>query len=288
MDLKEADWSALLLPTTSASASAYSQSGVAQPSPSAQSSPSTSANGESSISSSTHAARRSTASNVANLLTLTELRKAAWARIYASGISTGNAAISTTRVPTWKQFDALMIRRHRYIAVDPRDNRTLGWVACLDPYPQWSYLYDDDKNGDAGLELPDGRQGRVAEVQVMVAEAERHRGVGTFLVKSVLASLAADRTYSMVQASFFVENQAARRLLEKCGFDKGQETTCAVKMLDGPQKGSERRLITVEHRFSPCNEPPTQKQQRSNSADPPIAIDTTINPTSLLKRPRQE
>ncbi len=57
---------------------------------------------------------------VANLLALTELRKAAWARIYASGLITGDAAITTTRVPTWKQFDSLMIKRHRYIAVDPR------------------------------------------------------------------------------------------------------------------------------------------------------------------------
>ena len=78
------------------------------------------------------------------MLTLTELRKAAWSRIYSSGIKNGDAAISTIRVPTWKQFDTLMIKRHRFIAVDPRDNRTLGWIACFHPYPQWSVLCDDD------------------------------------------------------------------------------------------------------------------------------------------------
>ncbi|CBQ72755.1 conserved hypothetical protein [Sporisorium reilianum SRZ2] len=255
-------------------------------SPSTQSSPSTCANGEPSGNSSILHARRSASSNVANLLALTELRKAAWARIYASGISTGDASITTTRVPSWKQFDTLMIRRHRYIAVHPRDNRTLGWIACFEPYPQWSCLYDDEAatvQADANGE----RQGASAEIQVMVAEAERGKGVGTFLVKSVLESLRADSRYSRVQASFFEGNDAARSLLEKCGFERVLERTGAARMLDGPAKGEWRDLMTVEYELPPWHEATTQ-QQLSNSTDASTAIDTTVDPLSLLKRPRLE
>lgn len=252
---------------------------------SASASPSTpAANGEKRSSSSS---RRSPSSNVANLLALTELRKAAWARIYTSGISTGDAAISTTRLPTWKQFDALMIRRHRYIADDPRDNRTLGWVACFQPYPQWSALYEDEEQ----LGNEDGRQGRTAEIQVMVAESERKRGVGNFLVSSVLASLEADSRYSTIQASFFVENEAARQLFERCGFDAVGTRENAVKMVDGPNKGVWRDLVTVEYKLPPIQLPTPQQTQDQHqhdqtSLEPQIAIDTTIDPNALLKRPR--
>lgn len=223
-------------------------------------------------------ATRSSASSVANLLTLTELRKAAWARIYSSGLSTGDSAISTTRVPTWKQFDTLMIKRHRYIAVDPRDNRTLGWIACFDAFPHISTSYDEDQL-DVGS--GDDREGRCAEVQVMVAEAERGRGVGTYLVKAVLASIEADRRFGTVQASFFPENKAAQNLFAKCGFKMVGTRKDAVKMLDGPKKGCWRDLLTVELKLSTTPQP-TQQRQSPGS----IEGTTTIDPNAVLKRPR--
>ncbi|SPO27015.1 uncharacterized protein UTRI_10477_B [Ustilago trichophora] len=227
---------------------------------------------------------------VANLLALTELRKAAWARIYSSGISTGDAAISTTRVPTWRQFDTLMIKRHRHIAVDPRDNRTLGWIACFHPYPLLPLLYDDTQ--DSNFDDNQGaRGGRLAEIQVMVAEAERNRGVGTFLVKAILASFKADTRYSTVQASFFPENQACQKLFEKCGFETVATRKDAVQMMDGPRKGTWRDLVTVEIKLPPLTLPasPQQQQQQQHengSIVTPTAIDMTIDPNAIFKRPR--
>ncbi|KAJ1035863.1 hypothetical protein NDA13_000522 [Ustilago tritici] len=88
------------------------------------------------------------------------------------------------------------------------------------PYPQLEPFYSEDEAvSDVGLaEEEDVRQGQVAELQVMVAETERGRGVGTFLVKAVLASLETDWRYSTVQASCFPENEACRKLLERCEF----------------------------------------------------------------------
>lgn len=227
---------------------------------------------------------------VANLLTLTELRKAAWSRIYASGIKTGDTTISTSRVPTWRQFDALMAKRHRYIAVDPRDNRTLGWIACFHPYPHLSPFYDDPQQPDME-ESEDGRGGRVIEIQVMVADAERNRGVGTFLVESLLASLRADRAYSAVQASFFSENEASAKLFQKCGFEPTGTRTNAVRMLDGPTKGTWRDLVTVDLKLPPLptipSQQPQQQQQQEDASDatPPV-IDMTVDPNALFKRQR--
>lgn len=230
---------------------------------------------------------------VANLLTLTELRKATWARIYASGLGTGNAAITTSRVPTWKQFDALMIKRHRFIAVDPRDNRTLGWIACFHPYPQLEVFYsEDDATSDVGMsDDKDGRQGRVAEMQVMVAQAERGRGVGTFLVKAILASLKTDQRYSTVQASFFPENEACQKLFERCEFQTVTTRSRAVRMVDGPRKDDWRDLVTVECKLPPI--PLAQQQQRlspkyQQEPSPPTtpAMNMTVDPNALFKRPR--
>ncbi|CDW95046.1 hypothetical protein [Sporisorium scitamineum] len=253
--LHEQDRSVLILPSEPLSASrpannpppaSSTQLAEAQQAPTTRSP----ANGDQSSST---RGRRTTHSNVFNLLTLTELRKAAWAHIYYRGIQAGDAAISTRRVPTWKEFDALMIRRHRYIAVDPRDNRTLGWVACFHPYPQWSHLYRDDELCSWKDPL-NGRQGKIAEIQIMVAEAERRRGVGTFLLTSIVTSLEADSRYSVVQANLFEDDKVACRLFEKCRFEKVAKRTCAVRMLDGPRKGEWRHLITVEYELTPMHE----------------------------------
>ena len=54
--------------------------------------------------------------------------------------------------------------------------------------PQLEPFYSEDEAvSDVGLaEEEDVRQGRMAELQVIVAETQRGRGVGTFLVKTVL------------------------------------------------------------------------------------------------------
>ncbi|SNX85451.1 uncharacterized protein MEPE_04160 [Melanopsichium pennsylvanicum] len=232
--------------------------------------------------------RRSSNNRVANLLVLTELRQATWARIYLSGISTGDAAISTCRIPTWKRFDEVMIKRHRHIAVHPRDNRTLGWIACFNPYPLLSCFYQDPQDSDAVVG-PDGRQGRTVEIQVMVAEVERNKGVGTFLVNAILSSLQGDTRFSTVQASFFPENQACQRLFEKCGFEVVGTRKNAVTMLDGPTMGTWRDLITVQVKLPPLQSQTSQhqhQQPQETSVGTSTALNMTIDPNALFKRPR--
>lgn len=285
-DIGEQDWSAFLRNPESASAPQTSSTTTSPCDRSQDGSPSASCSGAGSGPS--HICQRPSpraSASVANLLALTELRKAAWARIYSSGIATGHAAISTSRAPTWKQFDALMIKRHRYIAVDPRDNRTLGWAACFHPCPPWSQLYDDDQDGGLS-DSDDGRRGRIAEVQVMVAEAERNRGVGSFLVKAIVASLDADSRYSTVQACFFADHHGARKLFERCRFEAVGTRSKAAKMLDGPQRGVWRDLVTVEYRLPPLRQQPSQQLQ-SISTDT-CFNETVVDPNSVLKRPRLE
>ncbi|KAJ9480303.1 Acetyltransferase [Pseudozyma hubeiensis] len=277
-EIGDQDWSALLQATSHDFPSSSSTTSPAQhcqdASPSLSAAAAVSNSGE----------RRSPRASVANLLTLTELRKAAWARIYSNGIKTGDATISTTRLPTWKQFDSLMFKRHRYIAVDPRDNRTLGWIACFDPLPQWSALYEDDRDLEP-KETEDGRQGRTAEIQVMVAEGERNRGVGTFLVHSIMSSLNSDSRFSIVQAGFFTDSEAARRLFAKCGFEEVSTRSNAVKMLDGPKKGAWRDLVTLQT-LLPSLEVQARRAHQSSSTPTPPAIDMTIDPNAVYKRPR--
>lgn len=269
------DWSGFLQPTTQAKPAMTSPSTNNPASPAGLSTPSPS---PSSSSATTRSHSRNGARRVANLLTLTELRKAAWARIYKSGISTGDAAISTILVPAWKQFDTLMVNRHRLIAVAPLDNSTLGWIACFDPLPQMS-LYQLD---DATTVGQDGRDGKTVEIQFMVAESARNRGVGTFLVKAVLDLLNQDTRYSKVQASFFPENEACRKVLEKCDFAFAGSRSNVVRMLDGPRKGEWRDLITYDLQLPPLQPAAVQHPQEEIST----AIDTTVDPNALFKRPR--
>ncbi|KAJ1017928.1 hypothetical protein NDA13_006539 [Ustilago tritici] len=162
------------------------------------------------------------------------------------------------------------------------------------PYPQLEPFYSEDEAvSDVGLaEEEDVRQGQVAELQVMVAETERGRGVGTFLVKAVLASLETDWRYSTVQASCFPENEAYRKLLERCEFQSVSTRSEVVKMIDGPRKGDWRDLVTFEFKLSP--KPPSKRQQqqppRPLQQEHPLwiapVINLTIDPNALFKRPR--
>jgi len=179
-----------------------------------------------------------------------------------------------------------MIKRHRHIAVDPRDNRTLGWIACFEPFPLLSCFYADTAESPSE-DSADDREGRVAEIQIMVAEVERNRGVGKVLVKAILRSLEVDRRYSTVQATFFPENEACRKLFERCGFHQAGTRRNVTKMLDGPHKGAWRDMVTVELKLPPWHTPTAQQQRETEAATlGPAAIDSTIDPNATFKRPR--
>jgi len=117
------------------------------------------------------------------------------ARVYAEGISTGNATFET-EVPAWKEWDASHLRDHRLVAL--RDGDVVGWVALAPVSERCVY---------AG----------VAETSVYVAAAAQGRGIGRALLEAVVASSEAAGIWTL-QAGIFPENGASLRLHEQAGF----------------------------------------------------------------------
>lgn len=230
-------------------------------------------------------------SHIARILTLTEVRKAVWARIYRQGNQTGHASLSVESVPSWKQFDALMVKRHRFIAADPKDNRTLGWVTCFRPFPLLSLT--SSPADDAETTFDGIRGGDILELLVYVATEERGKGVGSILVRTMLESVETDIRFSTVQASFFPENSAAEALFTRAGFAHVGTRTNIGRMQDGSSKGQWRDLVTVSKRLSDWSQADTHVFDRLDSlVSLPIPDfdntlpNTTVDPHKLLKRPR--
>lgn len=229
-------------------------------------------------------------SHIARILTLTEVRKAVWARIYRQGIQTGHARLSVTNVPSWKDFDTLMVKRHRFIAADPKDNRTLGWVSCFHPFPLLSLT--GPEAGDAEVALDGTRGGDVIELQVYVAEDERGKGVGSILVRTVMESIETDIRYSTVQASFFPENSAARALFASAGFEHACTRSNIGRMQDGEGRGQWRDLVTVAKKLPDWGQADAvhDVDLLDSLVSMPIPEldtmlpDTTVDPHKLLKR----
>src|SRR5436189_3958356 len=82
------------------------------------------------------------------------------ARIYREGIETGNATFET-EVPTWEEWDAAHLPKHRLVA--ERDGRVVGWTALLPASTRECY---------AG----------VAEVSTYAAAEARGEGIGASLL----------------------------------------------------------------------------------------------------------
>ena len=115
--------------------------------------------------------------------------------IYRAGIETGNATFETA-VPAWPVWDAAHLAGHRFVAVDA--GRVLGWAA-LSPV--------SDRCVYAG----------VAENSVYVHPEARGRGVGTALLRALVASTEAAGIWTL-QTGIFPENAASVALHEKAGF----------------------------------------------------------------------
>ncbi|PWY97651.1 LOW QUALITY PROTEIN: hypothetical protein BCV70DRAFT_221462 [Testicularia cyperi] len=241
-----------------------------------------------SVPKSSHKAAK-TQHHIARILTLTE---AVWARIYRDGVATGNAGLTVESIPSWKDFDALMLKRHRFIAADPKDNRTLGWVSCFRPFPSLSLLCQD-----AEQELDGTRGGDVLELVLFVAAEERGKGVGNILLKTIIESIETDIRCSTVQASFFPENTPAKALFASNGFHPVATRTAIGRMQDGPTKGQWRDLIIMEKKIPDWTQSDhqcatTALDQTSTHALEPAEtmfanlMDSTVDPNHLFKRPR--
>jgi len=126
---------------------------------------------------------------------MTEADWPAVAQIYREGIATGDATFETA-VPTWQAWDAAHTPEHRWVA--ERAGRVLGWVACSPVSSRCVY---------AG----------VFELSIYVAEAARGRGVGSALLRALVASTETAGVWTL-ETGIFPENTASLTLHERHGF----------------------------------------------------------------------
>jgi L-amino acid N-acyltransferase YncA len=117
------------------------------------------------------------------------------ARIYADGIASGVATFETD-VPAWADWDRAHLPGHRLVA--RAEAVAVGWAALAPVSARPVY---------AG----------VAEVSVYVAAAARGRGIGTALLKELIASSEAAGVWTL-EAGILPENEASVRMHERCGF----------------------------------------------------------------------
>ncbi|MFL5340881.1 MAG: GNAT family N-acetyltransferase [Gemmataceae bacterium] len=115
--------------------------------------------------------------------------------IYLDGIATGNATFET-EAPTWEQWDAAH-RSDGRLAARAGDD-LLGWAA-LSPVSR--------RRVYAG----------VAEVSLYVGASHRGHGIGTALLKALIAETERLGIWTL-QGGTFPENSASLRLQTACGF----------------------------------------------------------------------
>ncbi len=132
-------------------------------------------------------------------IAIDDLRPEHWpevARIYAEGISTGEATFET-EVPSWERWDASHLSAHRFVAL--RDGELVGWVAVGPVSDRCVY-------------------GGVVENSVYVGDSARGLGVGRLLLERLVASTEAAGIWT-IQTGIFPENEASLRLHRSVGFD---------------------------------------------------------------------
>jgi phosphinothricin acetyltransferase len=154
-----------------------------------------------------------------------ELRPEHWpevARIYAEGITTGDATFET-EVPSWERWDRGHLAEHRFVAL--RDGQVVGWVAVGPVSDRCVY-------------------GGVVENSVYVAESARGIGVGQLLLERLVASTDAAGIWT-IQTGIFPENATSVRLHERVGF----EVVGRRKRL-GKLHGVWRDVLLLERRSS--------------------------------------
>jgi len=131
-------------------------------------------------------------------IALRQMTEHDWSRvaeIWAEGIATGIATFET-EPPTWASFDASRSPEGRIVA--EHSGAVAGWAALSPVSSRPCY---------AG----------VAENSVYVASEARGLGVGTALMRALVAA-AAEAGIWTIQTSVFPENAASLALHERAGF----------------------------------------------------------------------
>lgn len=142
------------------------------------------------------------------------------AQIYLHGIRTGNATFQTD-APIWEEWTKSHLEHSRIVAV--QNGRVLGWAALTPVSGRCVY---------AG----------VAEVSVYVTDSLKGRGIGTQLLKNLIAESEKNNIWTL-QAGIFPENAASLKIHENLGFRK-----IGLRERIGQMNGKWRDTVLLERR----------------------------------------
>lgn len=142
--------------------------------------------------------------------------------IYAQGIATGQATFET-RVPDWQRWNSDHLPSCRLAAVAGPEEQLVGWAALSPVSDRCVY-------------------GGVAEVSVYVAQEVRGQGVGTILLRALVAASDEAGLWTL-QAGIFPENVASVRIHERCGF-----RVVGTRERIGKLEGVWRDVVLMERR----------------------------------------
>lgn len=142
--------------------------------------------------------------------------------IYQAGLDTRDASLELT-APDWVTWDATHLPHHRLVAIDRVSGQVLGWVAVSRV---------SDRRVYAG----------VVEHSVYVHSQVRGRGVGSVLLRSLVASTEEAGIWT-IQTSIFPENTRSVALHRAHGF-----RIVGLRERIGRQNGQWRDILLLERR----------------------------------------
>lgn len=164
------------------------------------------------------------------------MREADWpevAAIHRAGIATGDATFTAAPAVSWTEFSEGILELGSLVARDRETGRVLGWTVLSRVSSRPVY---------AG----------VAELGVYVAESTRGRGVGTTLMRELIARSEATGLW-MLQAAIFPENTASLALHARNGFRIVGRRERIGRMTHGPRVGEWRDTLLLERRSPVVN-----------------------------------
>ena len=140
--------------------------------------------------------------------------------IYAESISTGVASFDT-KPPNWRDWDSSRLSSCRFVAREGKN--VFGWATLSPVSSTWGYV-------------------GVAEVSVHVRQEKQRQGIGSALLKALLAASEKEK-YWTISAEIISENIASLTLHRKCGF---REVGYREKL--GHRQGVWHDVILLERR----------------------------------------
>jgi L-amino acid N-acyltransferase YncA len=173
--------------------------------------------------------------------------------IYAAGIATGQATFER-EPPSWEAFDAGRLAGHRLVAEDSGQDGDSGLKRDRDSGGNRDGSRDHDQDGDGVLgwaavspvSARDVYRG-VVEHSIYVAPQARGRGIGTILLRALIASTEADGIWT-IQSSIFPDNAASLALHQRLGFRVVGVREKIARMSFGPNAGRWQDTLLLERR----------------------------------------